>query len=107
MTLHRVDAIGRRIEHFVDDVVAGADEAHRRHADDDTNHHSARDVAGAVAEGRQDAGEHEHLLDPVVDAHDRDVPTDRGPRGGRGKVGRRRHVGSNIIVISRRVLVVW
>ncbi len=75
-------SIGRRVQHFVDHVIARCDEADRNQPN-----HNARPetvhLACADADRGDDAGQHEDVLEPVVDTRDLDVPAESRP-GGRG-----------------------
>ena len=82
----------------------------------DTNHHSARDVAGAVADGRQDSGGPNICLTPWSMRMIAMCPQIAGCKEGAARSGDRPasadrgqgcQVGFNIIAISRRVLAVW
>ena len=79
--LDRVEPIRRRVQHLVDDVVAGRDEARREQADHDVEPQVGRDVGWIAADRGDDAGQDEDVLEPVIDARNLDVTAKRGARG--------------------------
>ncbi len=65
--------VGRRVEDFVERVVAGGDEAGGGQANDDSDGEVTEVDAGDGAEGDDDAGNDEDVLEPVVRPRDLDV----------------------------------
>ena len=71
--LDGVEAVERRVEYFVDDVVAAGYEGDRDEGEDECLDEVVIEERGVDAEGNDDAGKDEQVLDGVIEACDGEV----------------------------------
>jgi hypothetical protein len=83
-------SVERGVDHLVDRVVARRDQTDREQTEEESTNERRGRRLGNEGNRRQDAGEDEHVLDPVVDARDAEVAEQRRPDDGRPLEGRNR-----------------
>ncbi len=80
-------AVVGRVEDLVEHVVARRDQACRQESHDDADEQlPARVLAGLHAQRNDDTRQNEHVLDPVIDTRDPEMPGQRRPGRLRGRL---------------------
>ncbi len=87
--LDRVAAVGRGVEDFVEDVVAGGDATGGGDGPEDRPDGAGGEQVRVAEVGQDQAQDHEHVLEPVVRPGDGHVGHDSGQAAGAGRGGER------------------